>query len=529
MIGRVISNYKIIKPIGVGGMSKVYLAEHQHLQRKAAIKVLNEELASNAEIRERFKTEARTLSMIHHPNIVQFYDYLEKGSEVFLIMEYFNGITLDKAIEEKLKAIEYSKRVYSIAEHNNFVLDTINQLSSAVDHAHGLGIVHRDLKPLNILINTSNNQLKILDFGIAKILDRREFNLTKPGSRMGTALYMSPEQIRGESVDVRTDIFSLGLVFHNLIALRHPLELETNEFKIHEKILNGNIPSINTKFTDPITYAADDSNETDYIYLKPAIVKIIEKATHKDKEKRFQSCKEFQEEIYSAIADNNSIFQTPKRNVGAIKKKRVEPEVQADKTIIPDRFVAKLIDYIFPLIYFIQFFFFYNKNYSYTSLFQYIKMSYNIRDELNPFFKFITQINKEFLLSFTMQLGFIKLAFSLMIVLYIVAQVVLITIKNQSIGKLVKELVISQKLQPFNNKFLDSFFIKILLRNSVFIFCLLLYIISSSTEAYLLSFTLIMLYFIYFIIDRLIIFNDGLCLHDLIARTIVVRKGQIPD
>ena len=197
MIGEIISNYKIISVIGEGGMGTVYLAEHIHIGRKAAIKVLHKKYLSNSNIKERFKHEAATLSQIQHPNIVKLYDYVETNDGLYLIMEYAEGVLLDDYIKKESGPIK---------EEN--AIKIMTGLLSGFAYAHSQNIVHRDVKPNNVIISRDFNTVKILDFGIAKIINDNSKNLTKDGTQMGTVYYMSPEQVRGQKVDNRSDIYS---------------------------------------------------------------------------------------------------------------------------------------------------------------------------------------------------------------------------------------------------------------------------------------------------------------------------------
>jgi serine/threonine protein kinase len=160
MIGEIISNYKVLSIIGEGGMGMVYLAEHISIGRKAAIKALHKKYLSNTNIKERFKNEAATLSQIEHPNIVKLYDYIENDKGLFLIMEYVDGVLLDEYIKKESGPIN---------EQN--AIKIMKGLLAGFAYAHSKNIVHRDVKPNNVIISRDFRTIKILDFGIAKILD----------------------------------------------------------------------------------------------------------------------------------------------------------------------------------------------------------------------------------------------------------------------------------------------------------------------------------------------------------------------
>ena len=264
MIGQIIRNYQIISKIGEGGMGIVYKAQHITLKRMVAIKVLNQELSQNPEIIQRFYNEAKILSELQHPNIVTLYDYFEESNHKFLIMEYFEGQTLENYIHQIAKAIPETHAIL-----------IFEQLLSAFAYAHEKGIIHRDIKPSNILINTKQ-KVKILDFGIAKITEATSH--TKTGVKMGTIMYMSPEQIQAsKNIDHRTDIYSLGVVLWEMVTGSHPYDLQTqSEFEISNAIVQEPLPhpkKINPKCSDKIHF-------------------IIQKCTAKNPIQRYKNCQE---------------------------------------------------------------------------------------------------------------------------------------------------------------------------------------------------------------------------------------------
>ena len=221
MIGSKVAHYEILARIGAGGMGEVYRARDLRLHREVAIKFLPSELPSGSEERERLKREARTLAALNHPNIVTVYSVEEAAGTHFVTMELLEGETLDSIVAR------------GCIPQERF-MDLALQLLDAIRAAHKQGVVHRDLKPANIMI-TSDQRLKVLDFGIAKVspgetakissseqkdLSTRLF--TQPGLVMGTIAYFSPEQAQGQLVDHRSDIFSLGIVLYQMSTGRHP-------------------------------------------------------------------------------------------------------------------------------------------------------------------------------------------------------------------------------------------------------------------------------------------------------------------
>jgi len=212
MIGQTVSHYKILEKLGEGGMGEVYLAEDTSLGRKVAIKFLSSDKASDSESRQRFVHEARAQAMLSHPNIATFYEVGEENGQVFIVMEYIEGQPLSRlAAGEKLSLSE--------------ILDIAIQVGEGLQAAHEKGITHRDIKPENVLV-TAKRLAKITDFGLAKW--KGASTLTQSGARMGTAYYMSPEQVEGKKVDHRTDIFSLGIILYELLCARRPFEGDTD-------------------------------------------------------------------------------------------------------------------------------------------------------------------------------------------------------------------------------------------------------------------------------------------------------------
>ena len=219
--GTAIAHYRIISKIGAGGMGEVYRAQDTELGRSVALKFLPSDVAAHQSRLKRFIQEAKTASALNHPNILTVYEIGRTNETTYLATEFVDGLTLRQHLHHSLKL--------------NEVLDISIQIASALVAAHAAGIVHRDIKPENIMVR-KDGIVKVLDFGLAKLTERFDSSAsgseattvalvnTEPGTVLGTAAYMSPEQALGREIDARSDIWSLGVVIYEMLTSRAPFE-----------------------------------------------------------------------------------------------------------------------------------------------------------------------------------------------------------------------------------------------------------------------------------------------------------------
>ncbi|MCL4546827.1 MAG: FHA domain-containing serine/threonine-protein kinase [Deltaproteobacteria bacterium] len=318
LLNQIIENYKIVNLLGKGGMASVYLAENfQKNPQKVAIKVLELDIEENAEYTLRFKKEAFICSKFSHPNIVKVYSYGIFEDKYYLIMEFVDGKDLSFYIRNNKKR--------SIKD----IINIAYQISSALSFAHKNKVIHRDIKPQNIILD-KYGKIKITDFGIAKI--NVSHTLTAEGERVvGTTYYMSPEQIKGEPIDLKTDIYSMGILLYEMVSGKNPYEANTPL-----AIINGHL------YKTPAPLKNIRNDVPDYF------INVINKCIAKNKNDRFNSADEIIQALKSKKIEQVkaksklSLFWEETQKVIEIKNK--ETFIGRDKLnniILKDSYVSR--------------------------------------------------------------------------------------------------------------------------------------------------------------------------------------------
>ena len=275
LIGQRIDQYRILSHIARGGMADVYLAEDVDLQRKVAFKVMLDTLAAaDPQFEERFRREAQMVAKLNHPNIVQVYNVGHTATgQPYIAMQYIEG----GALREKLKQLSEREKLLTVEQ----ALNITRQIALALGAAHKAGIVHRDLKPANILVRPDGAPV-LVDLGIASV--RGGAKLTQTGSLIGTPAYMSPEQVRGQAVDGRADLYSLGVIMYEIFAGMRPFDADESIAVLHKQVYEEPLPL--SKF------------RTD---LSPETLRLVESSMRKDPAHRYQSAEEMVLEMDDAI------------------------------------------------------------------------------------------------------------------------------------------------------------------------------------------------------------------------------------
>lgn len=309
--GQIISErYEILRQIGEGGMANVYLAHDIILDRKVAIKVLRGDLANDEKFVRRFQREALSASSLSHPNIVEMYDVGEDNGMYFIAMEYVEGKTLKQLLKRRGNL--------TLSE----AIDIMLQLTDGISHAHESYIIHRDLKPQNIMIE-ENGMIKITDFGIAMALNSTQ--LTQTNSVMGSVHYLPPEQASGKGSTVKSDIYSMGILFYELLTGMLPFKGD-NAVEIALKQMKDPLPSV--KAQNPA--------------VPQSIENIIMKATAKNPKNRYENVKEMHDDLLTALDEDRlnepiHVYKYPEHDMDETKTiPIIKKRYNADELVEPD-------------------------------------------------------------------------------------------------------------------------------------------------------------------------------------------------
>jgi serine/threonine protein kinase len=275
MIGTEVGSYKILEKLGQGGMGVVYKAVDTGLDRMVAMKVLNPDLSKNPDLVERFRAEARAQANLNHTNLATLYAFMVHQGTAIMVMEFVEGETFAQMI----------RRRGPIPEPEAVPL--FRQALLGIGYAHRSGIIHRDIKPSNLMLNKSG-LVKVMDFGIAKVLGAR--GMTRTGAQLGTLAYMSPEQIQNRNVDIRSDVYELGITLYEMLSGHLPFESDS-EFQIMQDHV----------------YTAPPPPSKFYPYIGKGIEKVILKSLEKNSDNRFQTVEQFG----AALEHPDALVYTP--------------------------------------------------------------------------------------------------------------------------------------------------------------------------------------------------------------------------
>ena len=275
MIGTEIASYRILEKLGQGGMGVVYKAVDTGLDRMVAMKVLNPDLSKNPELVERFRAEARAQANLNHTNLATLYAFMVHQGTAIMVMEFVEGETFAQIIRRRGPIPEVE------------AIPLFRQALLGIGYAHRAGILHRDIKPSNLMLN-KNGLVKVMDFGIAKVIGAR--GMTRTGTQLGTLAYMSPEQIQNRNVDIRSDVYELGITLYEMLTGHLPFESDS-EFQIMQD-------HVYTPPPPPSKY---------YPYINKGVEKVILKSIEKNSDARFQTVEQFG----AALEHPDSLAYTP--------------------------------------------------------------------------------------------------------------------------------------------------------------------------------------------------------------------------
>jgi serine/threonine protein kinase len=318
MVGKIIDNYRVVSILGEGGMGIVYKAFDMKLERFVAIKILGPQALTNPNFIARFKREAQNQAKFTHPNIIPVYGFTEDNNTFGIVMEYVEGETLEHLIKRKghLELVE--------------ALFILEQVLIGTGYAHAKGFVHRDIKPSNIIIN-SEGVVKIMDFGISKSVNESKA-ITQTGVKIGTILYMSPEQIRAQEPTGQSDIYSIGITFYEMLIGNTPFDSDS-DYQIMEAHLKRNPYKLSSQFDD----------------IPPEVDGILGKALHKSLDKRYETCEIFLSDVQLLL---DSMTSMPAEKKPKKKEKAKEKTAEITKEISENKrkIISKIRFYFISII-----------------------------------------------------------------------------------------------------------------------------------------------------------------------------------
>lgn len=297
MLGQVmLGQYELVDVLGQGGMSVVFKGKHKMTDQEVALKILPPELAAHSQVKSRFLEEAKALAALDHPNIVHLYNFGQENGFFVLAMQYVQGATWERMILE-------NKRQDWVAACK-ITVDVLR----ALEYAHGRGVVHRDMKPSNVLVRSHDNMATVMDFGIAKMTTSTK--LTATGQTMGTVRYMSPEQVRGQEVDLRTDLYSLGATLYEALTGDTPFDGSTH-FEIMTKHLSE-VPKRPSDRGFEVPLAVEDA---------------LMRSLAKKPQDRFENAREMRKILEAALREGDlGIMSTQKVSIAELNTTKPEPK-----------------------------------------------------------------------------------------------------------------------------------------------------------------------------------------------------------
>ena len=315
-IGKTLAGrYQIEELMGQGGMSSVFKANDPNLKRVVAVKMIHEHLSSDPDFINRFEEEAAAVAQMRHPNIVQVFDFDHKDNTYYMVMEFIPGETL----QDQLKRLNEAERVMPIDDIVSYMVN----ICEAADYAHERGLIHRDIKPANIMLSVYKQAI-LMDFGIAKIIGGQQHTAT--GATVGTAQYMSPEQIMGTNIDPRSDVYSLGVSLYEMVSGHPPFEADS--------AMTLMMMHVNDPIPDLVKINPD---------VPPGIVAVITKALSKSREDRYQTAGEMAAALKN-FPDQTAVIPPPPSGLDQTKIEDAQPYVMATTATAIEMSDATLVE-----------------------------------------------------------------------------------------------------------------------------------------------------------------------------------------